>query len=220
MKCSNHPAVDATASCERCGRALCEECRVEINGRFWCTECLRVAVDRAFDRRRRWRSSKLAAALLSIIPGAGHMYLGLIGKGFALMGFLFAAIFLVILYSASTGMYWMTAYLIPTMVVLFLSYAIFDSIAIAESIRSGEPDEYREDPIMERVWARIFLNPRAAGYVLLIAGIIGLIDLFSRPIDRLLRQSLSVEFPVAALVIPAALVVIGGVLLARSKRPR
>ena len=33
-----------------------------------------------------WR--KLAAACLSVIPGAGHMFLGLIGKGFALMGLL------------------------------------------------------------------------------------------------------------------------------------
>lgn len=218
MKCSNHPTVEATVTCDRCGRALCDECRVEINGRFWCSECLAAAVDRAFDRRRRWRSSKLAAALLSIFPGAGHMYLGLIGKGFALMGFLFSAIFLVILYSASTGMYWITAYLIPTLAVLFLSYAVFDSIAVAEAIRSGEAADSVEDPIMERIWAHILLNPRTAGYVILVAGIIGLIDLFSRPLDRLLRQSLSVNFSITALIIPVVLVVIGGVLLRRSRR--
>lgn len=146
------------------------------------------------------------------------MYLGRIGKGFALMGFLFAAVFLVILYSASTGMYWMTAYLIPTLVVLFLSYAVFDSISVAEELRSGVEEELAEDPIMAQVWSRVLLNPRAAGYTLLIAGIIGVLSLFSAPIDRWMRENLSVNFPIAALIIPIALIVVGGLLLARSRR--
>ena len=65
------------------------------------------------------------------------MFLGLIGKGFALMGLLIVTLFLIILYSDSTGMYWITAYLIPTLCVLFLSYAVFDAMAIADAQRSG-----------------------------------------------------------------------------------
>lgn len=218
MNCSNHPEVSAVASCERCGKALCEACRVELGEQSWCRECLTAVVYRGYYQPRRRRTSKLLAALLSIIPGTGHMYLGRIGKGFAMMGFLFAAVFLVILYSATTGMYWMTAYLIPTLSVLFLSYAVFDSIALAEELRDGV--ESSEDPIMEHVWNRILLNPRAAGYTLLIAGIIGVLSLFSVPINRWLREGLGVDFPVAALIIPIALVVIGAVLLRRGGRPR
>ena len=88
-----------------------------------------------------WR--KLAAALLSIIPGAGHMFLGLIGKGFALMGLLIASVFLIILYSDATGMYWMTAFLIPALGVLFLSYAVFDAMAISDARRSGRDLHHR-----------------------------------------------------------------------------
>ncbi len=220
MKCSIHKRIEATASCERCGKGLCDECRVDVDGRSWCRDCLALAVSRSFDRERRRRSNRLIAGLLSIVPGAGHMYLGFIGKGFALMAFLFSAVFLVILYSASTGMYWMSAYLIPTIAVLFLSYAVFDSIGSAEILREGRSQEELRDPIMDRVWERILLNPRTAAYALLIAGIMGILDLFSRPLDRLLRQNLSLDFPVAALFVPVVLVVVGIIFLRRAGRTR
>ena len=53
------------------------------------------------------------------------------------MGLLIVTLFLVILYSDSTGMYWITAYLVPTLCVLFLCYAVFDAMAIADAQRSG-----------------------------------------------------------------------------------
>jgi Ca2+/Na+ antiporter len=135
-----------------------------------------------------------------------------------MMGFLFASIFLVILYSATTEMYWMTAYLIPTLFVLFFSYAFFDSIAVAEELKSGGDSGPAEDPIMEQVWSKILLNPRAAGYTLLIAGIIGVLSLFSSPINRWMHDRLSVDVPFAALVIPIALIVVGALLLGRARR--
>ncbi len=120
MKCSNHPGTEAVFTCAECGKPICAECAIEIGGSAYCRESLERIVRRAGGKRGKGRWAKLAAGLLSIVPGAGHMYLGLIGKGFALMGLLFLSVFLVILYSDSTGMYWMTAYLIPTLSVLFL----------------------------------------------------------------------------------------------------
>jgi TM2 domain-containing membrane protein YozV len=147
------------------------------------------------------------AALLSIIPGAGHMYLGLIGKGFALMGLLIASIFLVILYSDTTGMYWMTAYLIPTLSVLFLSYAIFDSLNVAG-----------EDDTMKTIWERVIMNRRAAGYVVLVAGVVGLLSLLDASIGRMLREWLSLQVPITAFVVPIVLVIVGVYLLRKGRR--
>ena len=138
MKCSNHPRTDATAQCAECGKHFCGTCIVMLDQRSWCRDCLARIVARTGQSacaHPGWR--KLAAALLSIVPGAGHMFLGLIGKGFALMGLLISSVFLVILYSDATGMYWMTAYLVPALSVLFLSYAVFDTMAISDARRSG-----------------------------------------------------------------------------------
>jgi TM2 domain-containing membrane protein YozV len=174
--------------------------------------------DRAASEGTGRRPSRWVAGLLSIIPGAGHMYLGQIGKGFSLMGLLFASIFLIILYSSSTGQYWMTAYLVPTLSVLFLSYAIFDSLAIVDALRSGRDRGEEDDPTMKAVWERVLLNRRTFGWVLLVAGAVGLLGIVSRPLDALVRDRLGIDLPLMSLVVPAVLLAIGASLLRKGRR--
>jgi len=162
--------------------------------------------------------SRLVAGLLSIVPGLGHMYLGLIGKGFALMGLLSLSVFVVIMYSDATGMYWMTAYLVPALCTLFLSYAVFDSMAIARAMASGRgPGEVR-DPAMEAIWEKVLLGRATIGWVLVVGGAIGLLRVFSGPLDALVASALGVRFPVMGLVIPAIMLGIGIRLLTRGAR--
>lgn len=204
MKCANHARTEAMAGCAGCGKPICRQCVVSLPSpsgeQAWCSECLAKAVQRK-------HRSRLVAALLSIIPGAGHMYLGQIGKGFALMGLLIASVFLVILYSDTTGMYWMTAYLIPTLSVLFLSYAVFDSLNAAG-----------EDDTMKTIWERVILNRRAAGYVVLVAGVVGLLSLLDASVGRMIREWLSLQVPITAFVIPIVLVIVGVYLLRKGRR--
>jgi TM2 domain-containing membrane protein YozV len=162
--------------------------------------------------------SRLVAGLLSTIPGLGHMYLGLIGKGFALMGLLFLSVFVVVLYSDATGMYWMTAYLVPTLCTLFLSYAVFDSMAIARAMATGRSPSDIRDPSMEAIWEKVLLGRATIGWVLVIGGAIGLLRVFSGPIDALVASALGVQFPVMGLVIPAIMLGIGIRLLTRGAR--
>jgi TM2 domain-containing membrane protein YozV len=221
MTCSNHPKTAAVATCAECGRPFCAECSIELDQRSWCRDCLaRIVSKRGTDARVHpgWR--KLAAALLSIIPGAGHMFLGLIGKGFALMGLLIASVFLIILYSDATGMYWMTAFLIPALGVLFLSYAVFDAMAISDARRSGRDLTTADDDTMKAVWERVLMNRRAGGWVLLIAGIVGILHLFSEPFSRWTMAQFSLSFPIAGLVIPVLLLIIGILLLRRSRKEK
>jgi TM2 domain-containing membrane protein YozV len=182
--------------------ALAERPGERTGVQSWCRECLAKAVQKP-------RRSRVVAALLSIIPGVGHMYLGLIGKGFGLLGLLIASIFLIILYSDSTGMYWMTAYLVPTLCVLFLSYAIFDTLNTAG-----------EDDVMRNIWEKVLLNRRAAGYVVLVAGVVGLLHLLDASLGGIVRRWLSLEVPITAFVVPIVLVVVGIYLLRKSKQPR
>ncbi len=219
MKCTNHPRIEATASCAECGRQFCPACTVELDHRAWCRDCLARIVARQGTGSRvhpGWR--KLAAGLLSIVPGAGHMFLGFIGKGFVLMGLLFAAVFLIILYSDATGMYWLSAYLIPTLSVLFLSYAVFDSMAIADAQRSGREPAGVDDDMMKSVWERVLLNTRTLGWIVLVAGVVGILRLFAEPFSRWTLSVLSLSFPLAAVVIPVVLVILGILLLKRSRK--
>lgn len=174
--------------------------------------------DRAAARAASGPASRLVAGLLSIIPGAGHMYLGQVGKGFSLMGIYIVLVFVVILYSSSTGMYWMTAYLVPTISVLFLSYAVFDALAIADARRTGRERKDGDDPVMTAVWERVLVNRRTFGWVLLTAGGVGLLGLAARPLDALVRDRLGVELPIMSLVMPALLLAVGASLLRKGRR--
>jgi len=220
MKCANHPKTEATVVCAECGRSFCAECSLELDHRQWCRDCVSRIVAKTGTGARvhpGWR--KLAAGLLSIVPGAGHMFLGLIGKGFTLMGLLFLSVFLIILYADSTGMYWMMAYLIPTVCVLFLSYAVFDTLALADAQRSGRgAGAPEDDEMMKVVWERVLLNKRTIGWVLLVAGVVGVLRLFTEPFSAWTMSLLNVSFPLTALVIPIVLFIIGIVLLKRGRK--
>ena len=219
MKCSNHPRVEATATCAECGKPFCASCVVELDHRTWCRDCLARIVARTGAGARvhpGWR--KLAAGCLSIFPGAGHMFLGLIGKGFALMGLFIVSVFLIILYSDATGMYWMTAFLIPTLSLLFVSYAVFDAMAIADARRGGRDSPGESDALMGEIWERVLLNRRTIGWVVVLAGVVGILRLFADPFSRWTMSLFAFSVPLAGLVLPVVLLIIGIVLLKRGRQ--
>lgn len=40
MKCDNHSGTEAVGTCSSCGKAICEECRSEVDGKNYCQDCL------------------------------------------------------------------------------------------------------------------------------------------------------------------------------------
>jgi TM2 domain-containing membrane protein YozV len=40
MKCYLHPEADSIGTCTSCGRSICGECVVELQGRLVCRDCL------------------------------------------------------------------------------------------------------------------------------------------------------------------------------------
>jgi TM2 domain-containing membrane protein YozV len=216
MKCSIHPKAESIGACARCGRESCGECAVEVGQRVWCRECLGEVLAPQTSAHPGW--VKLVAALLSLIPGAGHMFLGLIGKGFALMALLIASVFLILLYSDATGMYWITAYLVPTLSVLFLSYAVFDAMAICDARRGGRNIPVTDDDTMKAVWERVLLNKRTGGWILLVAGIVGILHIFSESLNQLASDWLHVSVSITGLVIPVILLLLGILLLQKSRK--
>jgi len=39
MKCAYHPQADAVGACVNCGRLVCVECKVELQGKIYCNAC-------------------------------------------------------------------------------------------------------------------------------------------------------------------------------------
>ena len=40
MNCSNHGEREAVGMCVRCHKLICEECKVKINNKYYCKECV------------------------------------------------------------------------------------------------------------------------------------------------------------------------------------
>ena len=83
MKCANHPLSDSVAYCAQCGRPLCEPCRREVKGTFYCEPCLAARLQSPM-----WSSAGQhgpgsnpgVALALGFIPGVGAIYNGQIVK--------------------------------------------------------------------------------------------------------------------------------------------
>lgn len=40
MNCSNHKDREAVGMCVRCHKLICEECKVKINNKYYCKDCV------------------------------------------------------------------------------------------------------------------------------------------------------------------------------------
>jgi len=82
MKCAYHNEVDAICKCVKCGKDICEPCKVEVSGEDQCKECIAKSLEK---QEKVERSPGLACFLSFIIAGAGQMYNGQIGKGILIL---------------------------------------------------------------------------------------------------------------------------------------
>jgi hypothetical protein len=81
MNCVNHESALATSVCASCGRALCPDCTIRWQGKVSCKTCLE---SKEFERVARvpMQKSPTVAALLSLMPGLGQVYVGYYLAGF------------------------------------------------------------------------------------------------------------------------------------------
>ena len=47
MECNNHPDREAVANCSVCGKAVCQECCMEIAGNIYCKDCVNEIVTKS-----------------------------------------------------------------------------------------------------------------------------------------------------------------------------
>lgn len=100
MKCYSHQDRDAVGACISCGKAVCQECAQEVEGKIYCKGCAAEAVRRREAEAKRVEAEEvqaptaaaeeespkswLAALLLSVFLGhlgVDRFYLGYVGLG-------------------------------------------------------------------------------------------------------------------------------------------
>lgn len=198
MKCANHEEQEAIAICSTCHQPICADCLVTLSGRQLCRNCLesRVGVEPQPANPSR---STFWAFVLSIIPGAGYLYLGLMKRGLQTMIIFYGTIFL----AAATEFGAITALVLP--VVSF--YTIFDTLQLLKQINQGQVVE--DGPLVETD----FLESKGSlwGIALIAFGTLALLN-------NLLPNYLPYHFLMNRLVPPLLILALGIYILYKNTR--
>src|SRR5262245_18509788 len=130
MNCAVHTDTPATAYCRTCGKALCENCKRDVQGAIYCEPCI-AARSQGQPAAQRPVSvpSPGVAMLLGFIPGVGAMYNGQFVKGFV------HVIIFVMLIVATDRISGLSGLLIA----FFIFYMAFDAYKTAQARLLGQP---------------------------------------------------------------------------------
>ncbi len=123
MRCSYHQDREAVGTCSRCGRGICEECNVPVNGKNVCKNCIGIIASQKQPNRK---EPLLALILSFFVPGLGQIYNGNANTGIILI---IATVISWLLTSLCVGFF--------IFIALWI-YAMYDAYTSAEKINRGE----------------------------------------------------------------------------------
>lgn len=123
MWCSYHQGREATGTCTRCGRGICDECNIPVNGKNVCKNCIGIIASGGQACRR---EPLLALILSFLLPGLGQIYNGDTNNGII---FIVATVVSWLMTSVCIGLF---------LFVGIWAYAMYDAYTRAIKINRGE----------------------------------------------------------------------------------
>lgn len=165
MKCVNHSETEATALCATCHAPVCGDCRITLRDRDYCRTCLEEKAG-TWDYQVNSDKSSPLAFLLSLLPGAGYMYLGLMNRGLQTMILFFGTIFVAQMTRIDP--------LVPLVLPVLLFYSIFDTLQLARRMRQGVA--VGDKPLIDLGGRPNWQN--YLGYALVVLGVLALLNNF------------------------------------------
>lgn len=196
MKCAHHGDQEATAICSFCHKPICETCLVVLGGEQYCAGCLEAKVAQTSNREQSFKRPWLVF-LLSMIPGVGYLYLGLMRRGLQAMVIFYGTIFI----AAALNFGQITAFVLP---VAFF-YTVFDTLQLLKRINDGQKVEDTLLFEMEALESRHLL----LGYGFIFLGVIALAG-------NLLPQSYAYHYYMRKIIPPVLILGLGIYILYRN----
>lgn len=208
MNCSYHENVEAKYVCGKCKKLVCEECITDLRGNSICKGCIEQAVFMGGVKRERvgfFRS--VYFFILSLLPGAAHMYMGLMKKGIQLM-VIFIGTIVIFSYTNIEGF-------IPVIVVPVWFYSFFTCYSNRKKMFNGI--EVEDDNIVEYQW--IDDNKKYIGIALIGCGIVGFMNAlqFNFLTGILGTMFRDIYWSIKGSIAPVILILVGILLLAKSR---
>lgn len=226
MNCAYHENVKAKFICQDCGANICNDCAVNNNGDIICLECanekgllvMKNKINNEVDnyninnnstKNQERKISTFWTTIFSFIPGAGHMYLGMMKRGFQLM----VGFFLMI--GLASSLYSSDIFNFFAVVIWF--YNVFDCYNIRKRIKEGKYVE--EDVILDINIKNINLLYLGIGLIAF-GGIVLIDELFTRLMFMLNRSGIYYDIfrIIRSSVVPVLLIVCGIFMLKKHKK--
>lgn len=174
MNGENQHGAEIQGICSSCGRPIIGEGVVEVNGQQVCTECLGARF-----RKPTRHISGLFRFALSVVPGLGHLYMGMFNRGiqFAAVAVLGGVLLDALLFDSP---------LAPLLVFGMVFLSIFDAREM--HLRMEQGIEVEDKGFIDLKTFRIDMawNSKYIGYGLIGVGVIALYNTIVRDIIRLL----------------------------------
>lgn len=196
MKCANHPEIEAQKLCSTCHAPVCDECSVSLKGLNYCKACLENRVGASQHLVQNVRSAFLTF-LLSLIPGVGYMYLGLMNRGLQTMIIFFGTIFLAEMTNIDP--------LVPLVLPVLIFYSVFDTLQL---LRKMQHQPVEDRPLIDLGGRSNWQN--YLGYGLVGLGLLALVNNF---VPYLFNYDI-----MRRLVSPLFIIAIGGLILYKNLR--
>lgn len=209
MDCRYHKGIDAKYVCEKCKQPICEQCMLEIKGKYICKECADITlfskVGESASKKSFFR--EFIFFCFSLIPGAAQMSMGLFKRGMQLMITIFGVFAILVYFS--------TEQLIPVICIPIWFFSFFDGYNIKKQKEAGRDIEDRE--VYD--YNLFIKNKRLLGTGLLLLGVLGLANaLPSYTITKLFGEGANnVYWVIKRSTIPLFLILLGAYLLAKSR---
>ncbi|MBS4537972.1 hypothetical protein GOQ27_05835 [Clostridium sp. D2Q-11] len=234
MKCYYHEDREGKLKCDICQKQICEECSNNEKDNIICDECLAkevfdgdtIVMETKYSNHNSNREQEnilnnnyypvkripnsFLGFIFSLVPGAGHMYLGLMKRGVQLMiaFFMLLAIPSILNFAGFIGLF--------ATVVWF--YSVFDAYHIKKRLMRG--DIVEDELVVEMDWLN--MNYYYLGLGLLIFGGLALLNQGLYSFQYIFNiATINIGFKVfrflREITLPILLIVAGIVLIKRSK---
>src|SRR5262249_58871464 len=129
MNCAVHTDTPAAAYCRTWGKALCENCKRDVQGAIYCEPCIAARLQSSQVVPAASAPSPGVAMLLGFIPGVGAMY-----NGQFIKGFVHVMIFVMLIIAANN-----VSEYFGLLIAFFFFYMVFDAYKTAHARLLGLP---------------------------------------------------------------------------------